>query len=204
MDDETRSRMFEPFFTTKGAAGSGLGLATVYGIVAQSGGQIEVESAPERGTTVRIYLPRAAGAPEVRTPTELAASAGGSETVLVAEDNHVLQRLIARLLEERGYTVLAASSGPEALQALEAHGARIDLLLTDTVMPGMSGRELAAEFSRRCPGAPVLFMSGYAADVFAEDDALTPRIPLLEKPFTAAALLRSVREALERRERQEP
>ena len=196
MDAETRAHLFEPFFTTK-EMGTGLGLATVYGIVAESGGQIEVESTEGEGATFRVYLPptagAAAGAPETR-PAELAA---GSETVLLVEDEEAVRGLARRVLEDCGYTVLVAEDARKALELERAEDGPIDLVLTDVVMPGRTGPELAQELLQRRPGLKVVLMSGYAQDTFARV-GLSDDTPHLEKPFTPAALVRAVRDALDR------
>jgi PAS domain S-box-containing protein len=198
MEPEVAARAFEPFFTTKPkGAGTGLGLATVYGTVTGAGGQAEIESGPGRGTTVRISLPRAAA----REPNgELAGDESKSDgaTVLVVEDEDPVRRLTCRILAGSGYECLEASGGEEALRLYGEHRDRVALLLSDVVMPGMSGQELAERIASQGPRPPVLFMSGYS------DEPALPRDhpeggTLLHKPFTAEALLRSVREALEGR-----
>ena len=200
MTEAVRSRVFEPFFTTKEEAkGTGLGLSTVYGIVKQSGGYIWCESAPDEGTTFTVYLPRFDSEPEterVETVQPLE-SPTGVETVLVAEDEQVVRQLVAEMLGRLGYVVLSAANGAEALQRLDDHPGDVDLLLTDVVMPGMNGRDLAAIVRERCPATRVLFMSGYAEDAVASDGVLQPGTALLEKPFTAASLGTSVRAALD-------
>ena len=198
MDAETQSRVFEPFFTTKEERGTGLGLSTVYGIVKQSDGYIWCDSEPGSGTTFTVYLPRFdAEAPVAESELIPAVEAGGSEIVLLAEDEQVVRRLVKEMLERLGYSVLVASNGVEALERLEEHEGRVDLLLTDVVMPGMSGRELAGIVRRRCPRARVLFMSGYAEDAVASHGVLQPGAQLLEKPFTATNLGAKVRAVLD-------
>jgi hypothetical protein len=199
MDAATRGRIFEPFFTTKEKGkGTGLGLAMVYGIVTQSGGAIAVESAPGRGATFRVYLPRVAESPRAagdevdrRQPT------GGSETVLLVEDDAAVRRLARQILERGGYTVIECAGSEEGLKASEEHGAEIHLLLADIVMPGINGRELAGHLRRSRPGMRILYMSGYAADVVADHGVLGTGTGLIEKPFTADMLLRKVRAALD-------
>ncbi len=198
MDAATKSHIFEPFFTTKEKGkGTGLGLATVYGIVKQSDGYIWVYSEPGHGTSFKIYLPRVADAPgPVRRAFEPSASARGSEMVLAVEDDEMVRALIRRMLETRGYTVLLASHGDEALRLLERHPGRVDLLMTDVVMPGMSGRDLADRVAELRPGIKVLYLSGYTDDAIVRHGVLEPGIAFLQKPFTADALARKVREVL--------
>lgn len=199
MTPEVRSHIFEPFFTTKPAGrGTGLGLAAILGIVKQSGGEIEVESEPGKGAAFFIYLPLAA--PEEKQAEKLwekPASLSGTETVLLVEDDRMLRRLGERLLRENGYTVLAAADGQDALQALERYGRMVDLLLTDVVMPGMNGRELALEVSRRGLAARTLYMSGYTDEAIAKHGVLEPGLAFIYKPFTAKGLALKLREVLE-------
>jgi PAS domain S-box-containing protein len=199
MDESVRSRVFEPFFTTKDEAkGTGLGLSTVYGIVKQSGGYTWCESTPDAGTTFTMVLPRFEGerpAKPLEPPQQLE-SPSGVETVLIAEDEQVVRQLVTEMLGRLGYSVIAASNGAEALERLEAHAGVIDLLLTDVVMPGMNGRDLATLVLERRPETRVLFMSGYAEEAVASNSVL-PGIALLEKPFTAASLGTSVRAVLD-------
>jgi hypothetical protein len=193
MDAETRLRIFEPFFTTKHKdKGTGLGLATVYGIVKQSGGEIGCETALNVGTTFTIYLPasdRAAVAPA----TEPAGVRGGPESVLLVEDDEGVRRLAAVVLEQRGYTVVAAKNPEEALQAAAERA--FDLLLTDLVMPNASGLDLAARLRRTQPSLPVLLMSGFMSEV--EQERIDAVGALLAKPFTPSALASKVREVLD-------
>src|SRR5439155_17662535 len=195
MDPETVRRAFEPFYTTKETGvGTGLGLATCYGILKQSGGHISVASAPGRGSTFRILLPRVGESPEPE-PVHAAAYAasGGSETVLVVEDEPQVRRLIQRLLGENGYTVLAAGDGEEALEVARTHAGAIQLLLTDVVLPRMSGREVARRLDTHRPGLPVLYMSGHTEDAIVERGVLEPGLDFLPKPYTAPEVLRRVR-----------
>jgi PAS domain S-box-containing protein len=195
MDPETRNRVFEPFFTTKGRKGSGLGLATVYGIVEQSGGFIECESQPGGGTTFKLHFPRSrdAVAPADR-PREIVA--GGSETILVAEDERAVRDFTARALQSYGYTVLEAADAEAAARLADRHRGEIAMLVTDLVMPGASGRQLADRLVAARPGIKVLFISGYAEELFTARSALQPGVAFLQKPFTARALAAKVREVL--------
>jgi two-component system cell cycle sensor histidine kinase/response regulator CckA len=201
MNASVQARIFEPFFTTKQEGeGTGLGLSTVYGIVKQSGGYIACESAPAEGTTFTVYLPRFDGQPvevDVVDADEPLVSLAGVETVLIAEDEQVVRQLVAEMLGRFGYSVIAAANGAEALEQLDEHAGDIDLLLTDIVMPGMNGRDLAAIVRERCPETRVLFMSGYPGDAVASHGALQPGTELLEKPFTATSLGTIVRAALD-------
>jgi two-component system cell cycle sensor histidine kinase/response regulator CckA len=201
MDQETLSHIFEPFFTTKEPTkGTGLGLSTVYGIVKQSGGSIFVYSEPGNGATFKIYLPRI-DQPVSRSREQGAESETlrGSETVLVVEDEEVVRKLIDQALRKYGYEVLEAASGAEALQVCEAHRTRIPLMITDVVMPQMSGRELAARLRDRHPETRVLYMSGYTDDAVVRHGLLDASMSFLQKPFTPGVLVRKVREALDQR-----
>jgi two-component system cell cycle sensor histidine kinase/response regulator CckA len=198
MDAATQARIFEPFFTTKEAEkGTGLGLSTVFGIVKQSEGNIWVYSEPLRGTTFKIYLPRVDDVVEVQPPREAEAASGGSETILLVEDADSLRELGREILEEHGYKVIEASSGTIALETLERHTGSLDLILTDLVMSGMSGRELADQITRLRPGTKVLFMSGYTDDALGHHGVLESGTAFVEKPFTIDGLLRKVREVLD-------
>jgi two-component system, cell cycle sensor histidine kinase and response regulator CckA len=201
MDAETRSHIFEPFFTTKGPGkGTGLGLATSYGIVKQSHGTIWAYSEPGKGATFKIYLPRvdeAARAPVVRAGGDLLPR--GTETILVVEDEDGVRRLVRGALEAQGYTVLEAASGPAALEAAGRHADPIHLILTDLVMPGIHGRALADQLLVTRPGARVLFMSGYTGDAVWHNGLVEPGTSFLQKPFTSGALARKVREVLDAR-----
>jgi signal transduction histidine kinase/CheY-like chemotaxis protein len=200
MDAEVQARAFEPFFTTKGVGkGTGLGLATCYGIVEQHGGHIWMYSEVGQGTTFKIYLPRI---PEPAAPATALAETPelprGSETVLVVEDQDDVRILLTQALREQGYTVLEAANGVEAIQVAEAYApALIDLLLTDVVMPRMGGKELAATITARDPHVKVLFMSGYTDGAIAQNGQLEQDIAFLHKPFTPTALIRKVREVLD-------
>ena len=200
MDPETQSRIFEPFFTTKGPGkGTGLGLATVYGIVKQSEGFIWVYSEPGRGSTFKIYLPRVDQPPEPLSPRAGPAAVHGSETVLLVEDEPSLRSLLRELLESFGYSVLEAGHGADALRVAAEHRGTIDLLLSDMVMPQMTGNELAQRLVHLRPDTKVLFMSGYAAGV-APQHEIPSGAPYIEKPFTADALAGAIREVLDRRQ----
>ncbi|HKW40005.1 MAG TPA: PAS domain S-box protein, partial [Gemmatimonadales bacterium] len=199
MTPEEVAHIFEPFYTTKqGGRGTGLGLSTVYGIVKQSGGYIWVYSEAGRGTTVKVYLPRVAGAAEALStapvPTEVR---GGDETVLLVEDATPVRALARRSLEGRGYRVLDASDGPAAIELSARHDGRIDLLVTDVVMPGMSGRELAERLRPQRPGMKVLYTSGYTDDTMVRQGVLTSGVAFLQKPFVPDTLARKVREVLD-------
>jgi two-component system cell cycle sensor histidine kinase/response regulator CckA len=201
MSDEIQAHLFEPFFTTKERGkGTGLGLATVYGIVQQSGGHIRVNSAADRGSTFLIYLPRVE-APEDSAPGAdlplLPRPSPGTETVLLAEDEEVVRGLAREILVGNGYKVLEAGNGREALLLSEAHRGGIDLLLTDVQMPKMSGRELGEQIRVLRPGLKVLYMSGYTDDPILRIGIMEAGIPFLQKPFTADELARKVREVLD-------
>jgi CheY-like chemotaxis protein len=198
MDAETQARIFEPFFTTKGPGkGTGLGLAMVYGIVQQSGGFIWVYSEVGRGTTFKIYLPRVTAATPAAPSDERGAPPRGSETILLVEDEAQVRALASLVLEGCGYTVLAASCGDEALRLAAEHSGPIHLLLTDVVMPGMSGRELARALAAAGRPVPVLYTSGYTNDAIVHHGVLDDEFMLLQKPFTPDALARAVRRALD-------
>jgi two-component system, cell cycle sensor histidine kinase and response regulator CckA len=201
MDEETKARIFEPFFTTKARGkGTGLGLATVYGIVRQTGGHIWAYSEPGKGTTMRVYLPRVdepadpLERPGDSAPEELR----GSETILVVEDEAPVRAVTRQLLERNGYTVLEAADGPSALALVDSKDgqAPIQLLLTDVIMPGMSGRELASQLKARLPNLRVLYMSGYTDDAVVRHGMLEPGLAYLEKPFRPQTLLRKIRQTL--------
>ncbi len=199
MDKETQSHVFEPFFTTKAQGeGTGLGLATSYGIIKQSGGFIFVDSEPEEGTTFKIYLPRvdaAAQAEELEKPE--AVTVGGTETVLLVEDQPGVRALLRQALEQSGYTVLEAENGSEALEVSKQHAGAIDLLLTDLVMPKMGGPEVATQLSRERPTIKVLYMTGYSRDAMARRKIASGTDHLLQKPFTPDVLVRTVRQVLD-------
>jgi two-component system CheB/CheR fusion protein len=199
MDAETQSHAFEPFFTTKPKGlGTGLGLSTIYGIVKQSGGHIWAYSELGHGTTFQIYLPRLAGA--ATTPASDGRperSLRGTETILVVEDEPMVRRLTQNILEDEGYRVLPASNGPEALQLMKEYQGAIHMLLTDVIMPRMSGREVADRMASQRPDARVLFMSGHTEDAIVHHGVLDPGVAFLGKPFTPLGLLAKVREVLD-------
>jgi two-component system, cell cycle sensor histidine kinase and response regulator CckA len=197
MDAETAARVFEPFFSTKGAAGSGFGLSTVHGIVSQSGGRIALESRPGVGSTFSIYLPLSEAA-VTPAPSALAEAEGGADTILVVEDDPSVRTIVAAMLADLGYRVLEADGGDEAVELASAHGSAIDLVLTDLVMPGSSGRETAERVRELIPAAKVLYMSGYTDDVVIRDGGhFEPGVAFIQKPFGARELSRSVRDVLE-------
>jgi signal transduction histidine kinase len=199
MDAATRERAFEPFFTTKAQGkGTGLGLATVYGIVDQSGGGISLESGQGKGTTVRIYLPATTAVEPLRAPEVAhARQDAGTEKVLLVEDNDAVRDLTARALRRRGYTVYEARDAEGAVQWIQTAGIRPQLLLTDVVMPGLSGPNLAARLLQLNPDLRVLYMSGFTEDATAVHGDFWAGVPLLQKPFTPAALAERVRLALD-------
>jgi PAS domain S-box-containing protein len=196
MDAETASRIFEPFFTTKeGGKGTGLGLATVYGIVQQSGGSIEVQSQLGHGTTFYVYLPCATELVQPAAPAPEAPS-GGSEIILLVEDDDRVRVLVSSMLKKHGYTVLLASQADQALEIAARHQGRIHLLLTDVVMPGMSGRELSERLSMARPETTVLYMSGYSDDAVLHHGVKSAGAHFIQKPFSIEGLARKVRETL--------
>ena len=200
MDRDTLSHLFEPFFTTKEQGkGTGLGLATVYGIVRQNHGFISVYSEPGQGTTFKVYLPRVDGSAEGQeVEVEQLEHRGGRETVLVVEDEESILDVAEAGLRQLGYRVLAAGSPAEALRAASAHDGSIDLLVTDVVMPGMNGKQLAEELRRTRPGLACLYISGYTANVISERGILEEGVDLLPKPFPLGALAAKIREILDR------
>jgi two-component system cell cycle sensor histidine kinase/response regulator CckA len=202
MDRETMANLFEPFFTTKEVGqGTGLGLATVYGIVKQSGGSIWAYSEPGRGTTFKIYLPAAASADDLTEPAELPPApdrAVRTETILLVEDEEAVRAFVTRLLDRAGYRALVAATPDEADAIAGAHPGRIDLLVTDVVMPGRNGAELAAGLQVGRPGMRTLFMSGYTEDAIVHDGVLDAGVAFIGKPFAQSAFLAKVRDTLDR------
>jgi PAS domain S-box-containing protein len=198
MDKQTVSRIFEPFFTTKEqGSGSGLGLATVYGIVRQSGGHIWVYSEPGRGTTFKIYLPRVSGAMVDEIGHEPEEASSGTETILLVEDSKLLARVTRDFLVSAGYRVLMAGEAAEALHIAAEYPGRIHVLLTDVVMPHMNGRELSEELLKKRPDVKVLYMSGHTAGVISQNALLAEDVAFIEKPFTHDGLARKIRQLLE-------
>ena len=198
MDPATQSRIFEPFFTTKPRGqGTGLGLATVYGIIKQSGGTVSVYSEPNRGSTFKLYLPQVMeGTLEAGEVVLPSAAAEGSGTILLVEDEAVVRTLAARVLEASGYRVLVAGSPAEAERASAGHPGHIDLLLTDVIMPGTTGPRLAAQLVAARPGMRVLYMSGFTENAIVHHGVLAPETQFIHKPFTPAALAAKVREVM--------
>jgi hypothetical protein len=204
MSAEVRDRAFEPFFTTKPRGeGSGLGLATVYGIVSQSGGYTGIYSDEGVGTSITILLPAAeqdAPGDEINGRVDHAKPLVGTETILVVDDEEGQREVAQRILTRNGYTVLTASSGAQAIELAESHVGPIDLILTDVIMPAMQGPTVAHEVRKLRPDIPVLFMSGHAQPVLETESLLGTEFPLMEKPFDEAKLVQNVREVLERDE----
>jgi CheY-like chemotaxis protein len=202
MDSPTRARLFEPFFTTKHLGkGTGLGLSTVLGIVKQSGGSLEVDSEPGRGTAVRVYLPRIEQPVSVESAAVNALAARGAETILLVEDEDMVRSLVSDALRRDGYRVLDAGGPTEAQQIAAGHEGPIDLLITDVVMPKLSGRELAEDLARQRREMKVLYMSGYTDAAVMNTGLAHKEVAFLQKPFTPAELSHKVREVLEGRTR---
>jgi two-component system cell cycle sensor histidine kinase/response regulator CckA len=200
MDPETQAHLFEPFFTTKEKGkGTGLGLATVYGIVKQSGGFIWVYSELGLGSSFKIYLPRVEAPAEPARGVQAAAPvARGTETVLLAEDEAPVRAVARQTLERYGYRVLEAASAEAALDVADRYSGPIHLLLTDVIMPGLSGRDLAVRLMTRRPDVRVIYMSGYTDDAITRHGVLEPGFVFVQKPFTPDALARTVRDVLDR------
>ena len=198
MNETTRARLFEPFFTTKEAGkGTGLGLSTVYGIIKQSEGYVWVLSEPNQGATFEIFLPRTSEIAQESTRAELHASSQGTETILLVEDDDALRSVAYRMLKQRGYQVLEAASGPEALRLASQTQDPIHLLLTDLVMPQMNGQELAQTLSALHAETKMLYMSGYVGEMVDRHGVLEPGVAFLQKPFTLEILSQKVREVLD-------
>jgi CheY-like chemotaxis protein len=199
MNRETREKAFEPFFTTKKMGeGTGLGLSTVYGVVKQNNGFINVYSEPGRGSTFKIYLPRHyAESDPVQKERPAAPLLQGQETILLVEDDDAIMQITRLSLESIGYRVLTATAPEEAFASAKKHAGEIKLLITDVVMPNMSGRELAEKLVALYPGLVILFMSGYTSNVIAHHGVLDDGIHFIQKPFSIQALSAKVREALE-------
>lgn len=200
MTEAVRARIFEPFFTTKEAGkGTGLGLATCYGIVRQAGGYVWVYSEPQKGSTFKIYLPKAEGVSHTAdSGTETTQLARGSETILLVEDEPLVRGITCEALTEQGYRIVEAQDGMSALALADKHGDTIDLLLTDVVLPQISGRELSEQIRAKCPSIRVLFMSGYTEDAIVHHGVLEKGIEFLPKPFTPDNLIRKVQAVLEK------
>lgn len=199
MDEDTQNRIFEPFYTTKELGkGTGLGLATVYGIVKQSGGSIWVHSEPGQGATFKIYLPRVdAISSDGSSCNQLSENCTGTETILLVENAEPLRALAKEFLRGSGYAVLEAENGQEAIRIAKAFGGRIHLLLTDVIMPEMGGKQLAEQMAGLRPATKVLYMSGYSDDGIVRSGILATEMVFLEKPFTRDILLRKVRRILD-------
>jgi CheY-like chemotaxis protein len=199
MDEKTRARIFEPFFTTKGPGkGTGLGLSTVYGIVKQSQGVVWVYTEPGKGTTFKVYLPAVMDSAEPMIPVDeiTAALYNGSETILLAEDEDIVRDLAMKVLRAGGYKVLPARDGMEAIRIGDSHKGTIHLLVTDVVMPRMSGRELVGRILPARPQMKVLYMSGYTEDAIIHHGVLEEGVEFIQKPFMTTDLVRRVREVL--------
>jgi CheY-like chemotaxis protein len=198
MDDETQRHLFEPFYTTKPLGkGTGLGMASVDGIVRQNGGTITVESRVGSGTTVNVFLPRAHSQASLDLAGDQEPAKRGTETVLVVEDEPALLRLTKRSLETLGYTVLAASRPEEAIELAARHAGPVHMLVTDVVLPGMNGRSLAERLSADVPNLKCLFVSGYPDGAMGQGGELDEDVHFLQKPFTPKALADKVRQVLE-------
>jgi two-component system, cell cycle sensor histidine kinase and response regulator CckA len=198
VDEATKARLFEPFFTTKGVGhGTGLGLSTVFGIVKQSGGTVDVYSQPGQGASFKVYLPRIDQPEPLETEAPKAPAGRGSGTILLVEDDDMVRNLVRETLERTGYKILASAGPIDARRAAESHHGPIQLLITDVVMPKISGRQLADQMVRQRPSLKVLYMSGYTDSTVVSTGILKKEVAFLQKPFTPAALLEKVREVLE-------
>ena len=200
MPDDVLSHIFEPFFTTKEVGkGTGLGLATVYGIVKQSGGLIDVSSKVGQGTTFRVYLPVVEELPTKPSSPDIRSATKGHETILLVEDHDTVRNMITMLLQQHGYNMLEASNGSEGVAVAENHRGTIHLVITDLVMPKLSGREMAGRLTALKPGLRVLFMSEYTEDVVIQQGVASSMVDFLHKPFAIATLAQKVREILDRK-----
>ena len=200
MSEGVLSRLFEPFFTTKGPGrGTGLGLSIIYGIVQQGGGFVHVESDVDRGSTFRIYLPAVLETPVAPVAVVEPDLPKGSETILLVEDEVLVRSLVSKFLHSQGYRVLSATRGSDALQLAAEHGSRIDLLLSDVVLPHMNGRQIYERLALTMPTLRVLFMSGYTENIIAPHGVLERGCYFVQKPFSLKELARKVREALDER-----
>lgn len=198
MDQKTQAQIFEPFFSTKGELGTGLGLATVYGIVKQHGGNIWVYSEPGKGTTFKVYLPLANEVHKEKKSVKVVTSKhAGFETVLLAEDNEQVRKLASSILQRRGFNVLLAQDGSEALKIIDSHEGPLHILLTDVIMPDINGKELFNKIAQKYPNTRVLYMSGYTNDTIANHGVLDKGVKFIQKPFTAQALVAKVRETID-------
>jgi len=198
MTEDVRRQIFEPFFTTKGVGqGTGLGLATVFGIVKQSGGHVDVDTAVGRGTTFKLYFPEVEAAAAAAPAAEPPSAPAGGETILVVEDESAVRAFTRLALQAHGYTVLEAADGPAAITLCGRHAGPISLLVSDVVMPRMGGRELAERLTALRPALRVLFVSGHTDDVVVRQGVLQAEFAFLQKPFSLDALRRKVRAVLD-------
>jgi CheY-like chemotaxis protein len=199
MSKDILERVFEPFFTTKQAGqGTGLGLSQVSGFVKQSAGHIEIDSKPGEGTTVKIYLPRVPGeVPDDRTTPREAAATDAAQTILLVEDDHDVRAYVVEILRELHFRVLEAHDADSALGIVDRNDVAVGLLLTDVVLPGMNGRQLAEEMRSRQPGIKVLYMSGYSRDAIVDQGRLEPGVEVMQKPLTREILAERIRVALD-------
>jgi CheY-like chemotaxis protein len=198
MDSATVQRAFDPFFTTKPKGeGTGLGLASVYGIITQAGGRVQIYSEPGHGTTITALLPATDENPQVESTAQAVQAIGGREAILVVEDEGALREVARRILARRGYRVLTAAGGPEAIELLAGEEGHVELLITDVVMPEMLGTEVAQRAKVTHPDIRVLYISGYAQTVLGSQGTVDQGVQLLEKPFSEPQLLAKVREVLD-------